>query len=416
MKILHTADWHLGNNFHGHDRTIEHKDFLKWLLDTLRQELPDVLVIAGDVFDSANPSAVAEGLLYDFLLDATEAVSGLQIVVIAGNHDSAGRLDAPAELLKRHNIYVRGNVRRMEDSDKPDFNDLILPLSSRLTPEAEIVCLAFPFLRNYDYPSGMTVAEGIQYYFENTMHCLKKTAFKHLPVIAVAHFYAAGAEICEEEHSERLVVGGQDCVPSDVVGKGICYTALGHIHRAQQVKSDKTEMYYAGSALPMSFSEKGYQHGVQRIEIDEEGHAHVDRIVYSPLRRLLCIPYKGAATKEEVLEAISQLPKREKDEAGDTWPYLEIRLLETQPEPELLYQVTEALQDRAVHFCRIVRVLPENEKTEDAVPQSHETLQSISPIEMAHRVFSGRYNSEMPAELEKRFKEAEQLSLNTPLK
>ena len=414
MKILHTADWHLGNNFHGHDRTLEHKDFLQWLLDTLRIELPDVLIIAGDVFDSANPSAAAEGLFYDFLLDATEAVSGLQIVVIAGNHDSAGRLDAPAELLKRHNIYVRGTVRRMEDSDKPDFNELLLPLGSRLSKEAEIVCLALPFLRLPDYPSGMTVAEGVQYYFENMMRCLKKTEFKHLPVVAVAHFYAAGAEICEEEHSERLVVGGQDCVPADVIGKGICYTALGHIHRAQQVESKNTQMYYAGSALPMSFSEKNYQHGVQRVLVDEDGGVTVDRLVYSPMRRLLCIPYKGAATKGEVLEAISQLPKRGKEEEGDTWPYLEIRLLETQPEPELLYQVTEALADRAVHFCRIVRVLPENEQTEETEPQFHETLQSLTPIEMAHRVFSNRYNGDMPEEMEKRFKEAEQLSLNTP--
>ena len=132
------------------------------------------------------------------------------------------------------------------------------------------------------------------------------------------------------------------------------------------------------------------------------------------MRRLLCIPYKGAATKGEVLEAISQLPKRGKEEDGDTWPYLEIRLLETQPEPELLYQVTEALADRAVHFCRIVRVLPENEQTEESEPQFHETLQSLTPIEMAHRVFSNRYNSDMPEEMEKRFKEAEQLSLNTP--
>ena len=414
MKILHTADWHLGNNFHGHDRTIEHKDFLNWLLGTLRVELPDVLIIAGDVFDSANPSATAEGLLYDFLLDATEAVSGLQIVVIAGNHDSAGRLDAPAELLKRHNIYVRGNVRRMENSDQPDFNELILPLSSRLSKEAEIVCLALPFLRVYDYPSGMTVGEGIQYYFENMMRCLKKTEFKRLPVVAAAHFYAAGAEICENEHSERLVVGGQDCVSVDVVGKGISYTALGHIHRAQRVESKATEMYYSGSALPMSFSEKGYQHGVQKVEISEEGEVTVDRIIYSPLRRLLSIPHQGAATKGEVLDAINALPKREKNETNDTWPYLEIRLLETQPEPELLYQVTEALSDRAVNFCRIVREVPEQEHPDDGMPHTYETLQSLSPIEMAHRVFASRYNGEMPAELETRFNEAERLSLNTP--
>ena len=96
MKILHTADWHLGNNFHGYDRTDEHRHFLRWLLEVMEEKQPDVLIVAGDVFDTANPSARAEELLYDFLLRATQTVRGLQIVLIAGNHDSAGRLEAPA--------------------------------------------------------------------------------------------------------------------------------------------------------------------------------------------------------------------------------------------------------------------------------------------------------------------------------
>ena len=104
MKIFHTADWHLGNTFHGYDRTQEHRHFLDWLLDRLREQQPDALIVAGDIYDSPNPSAAAEELLYDFLLQATDAVQGLQVVLIAGNHDSAGRIDAPASLLTRHNI------------------------------------------------------------------------------------------------------------------------------------------------------------------------------------------------------------------------------------------------------------------------------------------------------------------------
>ena len=93
MKIIHTADWHLGNNFHGHDRTNEHRHFLNWLLHTLDKQQPDALLIAGDVFDSSNPSAAAEELLFDFLLKATTLVPGLQVVITAGNHDSGSRLD-----------------------------------------------------------------------------------------------------------------------------------------------------------------------------------------------------------------------------------------------------------------------------------------------------------------------------------
>ena len=411
MKILHTADWHLGNNFHSYDRTTEHHHFLNWLILTLRQQMPDILLIAGDIFDSSNPSATAESLFYDFLMEATEVVPGLQIVIVAGNHDSASRLDAPAEMLKRHNIYVRGNIKRNEEDDSINFDDLILPLARRNQTEAEVVCLALPYLRPYDYPCGMTVAEGIQYYFENLMHRLRKSEFKGLPVISAAHFYAAGAEICENEHSERLVVGGQDCVPTDVVGKGISYTALGHIHRAQDVHSKVTQMYYSGSALPMSFSERQYQHGIQLVDLAEDGSVEVSRIHYTPLRSLLCIPNKGNATTQEVFDAISTLPKREKNDNGDSWPYLEIRLLEKQPEPTLLHNVTEALADRAVHFCRIVRELPASEK-ETEIRQHSETLQNLSPIKMAQRVFAHYYQEEMPPEMESRFKKAEEISLN----
>ena len=92
MKILHTADWHLGNTFHAHSRLNEHKHFLRWLLGVLKERQPDALLITGDVFDSPNPSAAAEELLYDFLLRATLTVPGLQVVMTAGNHDSGSGL------------------------------------------------------------------------------------------------------------------------------------------------------------------------------------------------------------------------------------------------------------------------------------------------------------------------------------
>ena len=106
MKILHTADWHLGNIFHGHDRETEQRHFLLWLVDTIRLHAPDAVIVAGDVFDSSNPSVWAEALYYDFIRRATEALPGVEIVIVAGNHDSPRRLEAPAPLLGLHNIYI----------------------------------------------------------------------------------------------------------------------------------------------------------------------------------------------------------------------------------------------------------------------------------------------------------------------
>ena len=410
MKILHTADWHLGNTFHGHSRLDEHRHFLKWLLQTLREKQPDALLVTGDVFDSANPSAAAEELLYDFLLRATLEVPGLQIVLTAGNHDSAGRLEAPAALLKTHNIYVRGTIHYTTKGE-PDFDYYLLPLADRQTGQASCVCMALPYLRGGDYPAGMTPEEGLRFFFSQLHARLRKSNYKGLPIVVAAHFYGAGADLCEDEHSERLVVGGQDCVEADVVGQNVSYAALGHIHKAQQVRGGEAT-YYAGSALPMSFSELNYKHGVQFVDIDPQGEALVEFVEYAPLRGLVTIPAKGRAVSAEALfDCINSLPKRDKKNTDSlTWPYLEIHVEEAQPQPTLMHDVMEALQDRAVHFCRMLRVRPENKKADsanDVDTPSADTLTNINPLELARRNFEARFNSEMPEELVTRFKQAE---------
>jgi exonuclease SbcD len=411
MKILHTADWHLGNVFHGHNRIGEHRHFLAWLLDTLKEECPDVLVIAGDIFDSPNPSAAAEEMFYNFLVDASEAVMGMQIVAIAGNHDSAGRIDAPAQLLHRHNVYVRGTLPRNPKTGEIDYERLIIPLSKRSTTEPEMVCLAVPYLRPSDYPVGMGNGEGLRGLFSALLQEVNKGPHKGLPIISVAHFYAAGSEICENEHSERLVIGGQDCVEADVVGKNVCYTALGHLHKAQKVKSAVREMQYSGSPIPMSFSESHYQHGLTLVEIDAAGNVETQRIVYTPQRPLTTLPARGSARTSEILRMIESLPQRRKNDSGESWPYLELRIEENQPEPTLLYQITTALEDKAVHFCRVVRVY-QRENTLSAAHQTTNMLQELSPVEMADLVYKDMYEEPLPEELKQRLIIAEEAALS----
>ena len=412
MKILHTADWHLGNTFHNYSRTSEHKHFLTWLLSVLQEQQPDALIVSGDIFDTSNPSAVAEELLYDFLLHATLLVPGLQVVMTAGNHDSAGRLEAPAALLKTHNVYVRGAVHCNEKGE-PQFDYYLLPLADRHTGQAACVCMAIPYLRGGDYPMGMTPEEGMRYFFKEMQRHLQQSEFKNLPIIAAAHFYAAGADICQNEHSERLVVGGQDCVDADVIGSNVHYAALGHIHKAQRIAG--TNAYYAGSVLPMSFSEVNYQHGIQCVDIDEDGRTSISQIAYTPLRSLISIPSHGRAiSATEVFDEIAQLPQRKKGDAGESWPYLELRIEEKQPEPTLLHDVMEALQDKAVHYCRMVRVKTTQagkQKEDTDLTNQSDTLSSISPFDMARSFFKSRFDNDMPEQLVKRFKMAEEAAI-----
>ena len=412
MKILHTADWHLGHLFHGYTRTEEHRHFLDWLLNIIRERQPDALLITGNVFDTAHPSAQAEELLYNFLQSATTALPGLQIVLIAGSHDSASRLEAPAALLKAHNVYVRGTIHYQED--EPDYEHYILPLSERGDDEARCVCLALPFLRCGDYPAGMTPAEGMKFYFKKLQKTLRKSDFKKLPVIAAAHFCAEGAELNSNEPSELLSLSGQDCINPAVLGDKIVYTALGHLHKAQQVYGGN-KVYYAGSPLCLSFAEKDFQHGINEIELSEEGDCEVNRLSYRPMRSLQSIPVQGKAVKaEEVLQEIDRLEKRRKGDDGKTWPYLEIRVDEGQPAPSLLQDVLEALEDCAVHFCRMIRVAPEHSRSERTAREAleTETLHSISPLQMARHHFEVQSGSDMPQELIDRFKQAEEAAVN----
>lgn len=407
MKIIHTADWHLGNTFHSHARHDEHAHFLGWLLDCLAAELPDALVVSGDVFDTANPPAAAERQFYDFLVEATERVPGMQVVVTAGNHDSAGRLEAAARLLKRHNVYVRGLVRRDEETGEPLFGHYLLPLSLRTDSEARAVCLALPYLRPADYPAGLSQGEGLAWWLERLTRELRRTPFRGLPLVVSAHFYAAGARLAEGEHSERLVAGGQDAVEARLAECGAAYYALGHLHRAQRVDGVRGEMYYAGSALPMSFAERHYDHGALRVELDEGGAATVQRLRYEPLRGLTAIPAKGAAEAGEVLEAIARLPRRRDGRVSAAAPYLELRVTERQPQPSLLHEVAQALDDRDARFCRMVREVPAPAAAGPSGVASLEALRHLSAEDMAGRVFASRYGGAMPEEMLVRLRRAE---------
>ena len=158
MRILHTADWHIGQYFFGYDRKEEHAYFFDWLKKTIKEQQVDVLLVAGDVFDSPNPSAESQKIYYRFLREVTADNPNLQIVIIAGNHDSAGRLEAPNPLLEEMNVHVRGIVRKNEDGEI-DCQQLFVPLSK--DGEVKAWCIAVPYLRQGDYPNAESYAKGV---------------------------------------------------------------------------------------------------------------------------------------------------------------------------------------------------------------------------------------------------------------
>ena len=208
IRILHTADWHLGQTFFGYDRAGEHEVFLNWLAGEIREREIDALIIAGDVFDVSNPSAASQSLYYHFIYRVTAENPTLQIVIVAGNHDSAARLEAPLPLLQAMRTEVRGVVRKSDDGEI-DYDHLTVELKNR-DGEVELLCMAVPFLRQGDYPTvpteGNPYAEGVRELYTQLLQRLWKRRKENQSILAIGHLQAIGSEIAEKDYSERTVI------------------------------------------------------------------------------------------------------------------------------------------------------------------------------------------------------------------
>ncbi len=405
LHILHTADWHLGQVFYGYDREAEQDGFLSWLLDYMAGHLTDVLLIAGDVFDVANPSAAAQKRFFRFIREAHDRLPTLRIIVTAGNHDSAGRLEAPAPLLEELNTVISGYIRRNEEGEI-DPSSVLVPLEDK-TGRRRAWCMAVPYLRQGDYPppgeDGDTSHKaGIQRLYHWLYDQVCSVSPENEPVIAMGHMHVTGAELSDNDRSERIIMGGLESVSTDAFPSRLSYVALGHIHRAQRI-GGLEHIRYAGSPLPMSFSEVNYNHQVVSVVLADDGTCEITAVpvpVMAPLKRIPSRPLPP----EEVLERLTLLPDGA-DVCFPERPYVEIRVLMKEPEPSFRHRVEEALQDKAVRLTSIVPHYPQQEEEEDRAFYSLPELQSLDPLEMLKKSFRMKYGEEMPEILEELFAE-----------
>lgn len=403
IRILHTADWHLGQTFFGYDRAGEHEVFLNWLAGEIREREIDALIIAGDVFDVSNPSAASQSLYYHFIYRVTAENPTLQIVIVAGNHDSAARLEAPLPLLQAMRTEVRGVVRKSDDGEI-DYDHLTVELKNR-DGEVELLCMAVPFLRQGDYPTvpteGNPYAEGVRELYTQLLQRLWKRRKENQSILAIGHLQAIGSEIAEKDYSERTVIGGLECVSPDAFSEQIAYTALGHIHKAQRV-SGRENVRYAGSPIPMSFAEKHYHHGVVEVTFDGGCAVDIMRVECPRLIPLMSVPNGEPASPEIVLEILKELPVTE-----GAAPYLEVKVLLDEPEPMLRQEVEEALADKNYRLARIVSTYRnETGNAEKENENWKRGLQEMSPLQIAQSAFEKIYQVEMPEELTDLFQEA----------
>lgn len=390
IKIIHSADWHIGQRFHDYDRETEHRAFLDWLSECIKEKEVDLLLIAGDVFDNQNPSADSQRLYYSFLRDVTASNPKLQVIIIAGNHDSASRLEAPNPLFETMNINVKGVIRKNEDGEI-DYDDLIVPIKD------EAYCLAVPYLRQGDYPKSKSYSEGVELLYNNLLDRAEEIA-QGKPIIAMGHLYATGAELSKDDRSERVIIGSLESISTNAFSNKLAYTALGHLHRSQRL-GGKDNIRYSGSPLPMSFAEVNYNHGVVYVEIDNH-ETRVEKLDYEDTVRLVSLP-KQAMPLEDVLKEIEDLEEGSIDERS---PFLEIKVLLDKPEPSLRHRIEEALLNKAYRLTSIKAIYSDSGKYESKI--ENKKLESINPMDMALDVYSKKFDGgEMPEDLQAMMRE-----------
>jgi exonuclease SbcD len=405
MKVLHTADWHIGQLFHEYDRTYEHQRFLNWLVQTLQAEQIDVLLISGDVFDLSNPSAASIRMFYTFLNQAINAKPDLQIIITAGNHDSATRLESPKPLLESSNIHIIGLVEK-DSEGNIDYEKLIIPIYNPLGA-IKAWCLAVPFLRMGDYP----VISDCQNPYTEGVAALYKEVFEHVQkkkqddqaIIAMGHLHTHNAEITDLDKTERLIMGGVECIPATAFHEDIRYVALGHIHKAQRI-GGKEHVRYSGSPIPMSFSELNYKHQVIVFDLEGEGITNLKSIEVPLSVSLKRIPAKHQPL-HEVIALLEQLPTS--NARQEMPPYLEVRVLLEGPEPSLRHKIETVLVDKQVKLAKIDVNYPvvTNNAADFITP---DRLHELKPLDVFAKVYQSKYNTPVPEDMMQLFKQVSQ--------
>ncbi|EJF10120.1 exonuclease SbcCD subunit D C-terminal domain-containing protein [Pontibacter sp. BAB1700] len=348
MRVLHTSDWHLGQRLVNLERTEEHQHFLDWLLQTIEAEKVEVLLMAGDVFDTGTPSNTALRQYYNFLTRVC-ATCCRHIIITGGNHDSVSTLNAPKELLDCFNIKVIGGATA-------DLLDELIELRDE-NGQLELAVCAVPFLRDRDVRLSVPgesyeereqrIKQGIAAHYAAFVPHVQPYKAQGIPVVAMGHLFAAGGSASDSE--KEIHVGNLGQIGADQFPKEFEYVALGHLHRPQQVNKAH-HIRYSGSPIQLSFSEVTDKKVVYVLDFEGGKLTDLKEIAIPVCRKL--VRFKGEL--EEVKQKIAVY-----DNSGynlPAWAELQVEL--DAPIPDLNQQLEEVLQLKSAELHLLIHRPP----------------------------------------------------------
>lgn len=356
MRFIHTSDWHLGKNLEGHSRLAEQEKFCKDFIDLVNENDIDMVIIAGDIYDTSNPPAQAEKLFYKTVSELSQ--NGKRcVLVIAGNHDNPERLSAASPLAHEQGIIILGMPNSYTQPYKYNGFEIVFSeegvLELKIKDESVVIStLPYPSEKRLnevlvkstdDKDKQQTYTEKIGEIFKLTTKRFKEDTIN----IAVSHLFVLGGETTDSERPIEL--GGSLIVNTKDLPQNAQYIALGHLHKPQKV-SERLNAYYSGSPLQYSKDERSYSKGANIVDIKAGEKPKINQIYFKNYKPIEVFKSSGI---EEALKICEENKDR------DIWSYFEIKTEEVLSQSDI-----KKMKDTLKDIIEIRPIITSNEQEE----------------------------------------------------
>lgn len=373
MKLLHTSDWHIGQQFFNYSRVDEHRHFLHQLAAIVEREQPDIMVVSGDIYHVSNPSAEAVQLFVDGVLDVCARNKQMRTFVTAGNHDSALRLEADKSLWKRNNVTISGVFPRNDDST-------LAPEKFIHVVDGVAIIAAVPFVnpRFVDYSDCFSK-------IDKEVERLNKDG---LPVIYMAHVAVGGADSLS---SGEIGIGGVDFVPLSSFGRQYDYLALGHIHKPMFLGGSDGHARFCGTPIAVSFDET-HGHGIDIVEVEHGRQPQVRTVEIEQLRNVMTIPTEPVPFNTAI-ESLKNL-------SIDCPDYVCLNVLADESFGSGAQSIAaDVASGKKCRFCKIQTTFNKIEQQEERRTMTLSEFKEVKPIDIAKSAYKTTYSKDMPTDI-----------------
>lgn len=389
MKIIHTSDLHIGKVLYGEELTENHQAFFGQLLQLVKNEQPDALLVAGDIYETSNPSVASKRLFNENMLRIHEALPSMSIVIISGNHDSAQRVGVDSSLWELANVRIVTSIAEQEN-DEVDYDAHIVELKNSDGKTCGFVG-AVPFAYEQSFPKTSGGENRVTAFYRGLLHRMSERNSEHLPLLLMGHLTVAGN--LDFSGHKLDSIGGVEAVSVADFSDEFDYFALGHIHHPQFVCDANEKVRYSGTPIAVSFDEP-FDHSVSVVTFDEQNQPQVREHKIEVPHRLITVPAEPTDFTA-ALNALKAFPL-------DGSEYVRLNVKQETAPSDALAKATDCLSNIDSKLLTINYVRTDGGRDSKSVTNvTLSEFRELTPLEVARRALGDQFTEEM----EQTFKE-----------